>query len=314
MRTIAQLGLIIVLLAAIFIVAAKELPNNLAAESSTPQTVSTLVPKALIPSPSEGQGGQTSTGSGSSTSSGNNGNGSNVTTSSTSNETSNWAGYVATGGNYTSVSGSWVVPSPSANGINSADAAWVGIGGVTSNDLIQAGTQNFVSANGDVQTAAFYELLPDTSVDLSSISVNSGDSVSVTVSQISSGEWSIYFIDNTNGQSSTTNVYYDSSLSSADWIEEDPSDGIGQIPFDDFGSISFSDCQTTVNASAQSISSANGQALTMVSGDGSDLATTSSLDGNGFTVNEVGDGANQINQDFITPDQLYRRATAFLNF
>src|ERR1041385_7576167 len=47
----------------------------------------------------------------------------------------NWAGYVASGGTYTGVSGSWVVPSVSDPTGESADATWVGIGGVGSDDL-----------------------------------------------------------------------------------------------------------------------------------------------------------------------------------
>src|SRR5258707_409862 len=52
----------------------------------------------------------------------------------------NWAGYVSQKGVYTGVSGSWVVPSVTSTSQNAADAAWVGIGGVLTHDLIQAGT------------------------------------------------------------------------------------------------------------------------------------------------------------------------------
>src|SRR5690348_4888732 len=59
---------------------------------------------------------------------------------------SNWAGYVAEGGTYTGVSGAWHVPVPQDSAATSvaADATWVGIGGVESHDLIQAGTQAIV--------------------------------------------------------------------------------------------------------------------------------------------------------------------------
>src|SRR5438067_6974472 len=46
----------------------------------------------------------------------------------------NWSGYAATGGTFTSVSGTWIVPSVSVTTAG-ADATWVGIGGATSTDL-----------------------------------------------------------------------------------------------------------------------------------------------------------------------------------
>jgi hypothetical protein len=65
------------------------------------------------------------------------------------NHSNNWAGYVATGGTFTSVSGSWIVPQVNATG-TSSDATWVGIGGTTSRDLIQTGTRAVVNSNGQV--------------------------------------------------------------------------------------------------------------------------------------------------------------------
>src|SRR5580693_2390477 len=57
------------------------------------------------------------------------------------NKSYNWAGYTASGGNFTSVTGTWDIPQISGSASPSADATWVGIGGVTTQDLIQAGTQ-----------------------------------------------------------------------------------------------------------------------------------------------------------------------------
>ena len=165
---------------------------------------------------------------------------SNVTSAeSTSNITSNWAGYAAESGTFTSVTGSWIVPTVNESGDTSADAAWIGIGGISSDDLIQVGTQNIVTPDGQVQSSAFYELLPDTSQPLNEININPGDSISASINEVSSGQWTISLVDNTNGQSFNQNVEYNSSLSSAEWIEEDPSDGTSEIPFDNFGSINF---------------------------------------------------------------------------
>src|SRR6185503_10225868 len=62
----------------------------------------------------------------------------------TTDTSTNWSGYAATGGTYTSVTGTWTVPTVSATTAG-ADATWVGIGGINSTDLIQAGTEATVS-------------------------------------------------------------------------------------------------------------------------------------------------------------------------
>ena len=77
----------------------------------------------------------------------------------------NWSGYAALSGKFTAVSGSWIVPVVSGtSGVSTADATWVGIGGVSANDLIQTGTTNNVDSAGTVSTYAFYELLPNASL------------------------------------------------------------------------------------------------------------------------------------------------------
>jgi hypothetical protein len=197
------------------------------------------------------------------------------------NTTSNWAGYVSSGEAYTGVSGTWTVPQASGSGETSADATWIGIGGVTSDDLIQAGTQNVVTPNGQVESSAFYEMLPDTSQDITSVTINPGDSVTFNLSETSPGIWTLDLTDNTNGGSYSTQLSYNSSESSAEWIEEDPSDGISEIPFDDFGTVSFINGTTIINGSSESISASNGQAITMINSDDEPLATTSSLGANG---------------------------------
>jgi hypothetical protein len=299
--------MVLVLLAAIFGVASKDLASLQTVTNSSGIQVITI-PHNLVPDSisrhaiNGGNGSTNNSGTGS---------GSSVSTSSTSNTTSNWAGYSATGGNFTSVRGSWIVPNASGVGVNSADAAWVGIGGVSTNDLIQAGTQNIVNADGQVQTSAFYEILPDISQNISSLIVSPGDSVSVSINETSYDNWAINFKDNTNGQSSSTNLNYDSSLSSAEWIEEDPSDGYSEIPFDDFGSIQFTGGQTTENGTTESIAGAKGLALTMVSSDGSqELAGTSNLasDGSSFTVTEMNYSSSDVAYNYEFPGSLIRRA------
>src|SRR5207245_2487158 len=84
---------------------------------------------------------------------------------------------LASGGSFTAVTATWVVPQVSATSTG-ADATWVGIGGLNSRDLIQAGTQASVGG-GSVTYEAWVEMLPQSSRTVS-LSVNPGDSVTTS--------------------------------------------------------------------------------------------------------------------------------------
>ena len=206
----------------------------------------------------------------------------------------NWSGYVATAGQtavgqtakqFTSVSGTWTIPTVAPASSTEADTAWVGIGGVTTQDLIQAGTQAVTNPNGTVSYQAWYETLPQTTSPLN-INVDPGDSVSVTIAETSVNEWLVSFRDNTTGQSASQNLAYNSSLSSAEWIEEMPLNGNVFVPLDNFGAISFSGATAVENGNTVTISGAGAQPLSMVTNADQALATPSAIgaDGESFTV------------------------------
>jgi hypothetical protein len=194
---------------------------------------------------------------------------------------SNWSGYMATNGSFTTVSGSWRATSPSGNGsTTSADSTWIGIGGVTSGDLIQTGTENIVSASGQVSTAAFYELLPDYAITITSLTVSPGDSMSASIVNTGGSAWKISIIDTTDGQSFSITVSYASSLSSAEWIEEDPSySARHQIPFDNFQAAYFTSASTTENGATVNLSGSTAQPIIMVDGSGQFIAVPSVISG-----------------------------------
>jgi hypothetical protein len=158
------------------------------------------------------------------------------------------------------------------------DAAWIGIGGVSSNDLVQTGTSNMVDASGDVSTFVFYELLPDAALEVTSFPVSAGDSMSASISQTSSSNWRISITDNTTGQNYTTAVRYTSTYSSAEWIEEDPSylDG-SLVPFDSFSHVIFTNGKTTMNGSQSTVASSNAAPITLVDSHSQPLVTPSVL-------------------------------------
>lgn len=197
----------------------------------------------------------------------------------------NWAGYSISGTNNTSVSATWSIPSVTGTGHTSADAEWVGIGGISSSDLIQAGTQNIVSPSGQVSTQAFYETLPNASQTIP-VTINTNDSVTVSITQQSNGQWQINFKDNTTNGTYSTNISYASSLSSAEWILEAPSNGRSILPLDNFNAVSFSSCSVTENNTTQDLSQSNALPIQMDNNLGQQLATASGIGGDGasFTI------------------------------
>ena len=202
------------------------------------------------------------------------------------NTSHNWSGYAATGGAYTSVTGTWTVPQFSPDGSFGIDAAWVGIGGVRSRDLIQAGTQQTVSGSGSTQYEAWVEMLPRSSRPVP-LRVHAGDSVTVSISEESPDQWSIAFTNNTTGQTYQSTEQYSSSHSSAEWVEEAPSSGRGALlPLDNFGSIQFSSGSAVKDGQTVTVAGANARAITMLGDTNQALAVPSSLsdDGTGFTV------------------------------
>lgn len=198
----------------------------------------------------------------------------------------NWSGYAATGGPFTSVSGTWTIPVVPPASSTEADASWVGIGGVTGQDLIQAGTQAVTDRSGGVSYQAWYETLPQATQPIS-LAVNGGDSITASLSETAANTWQISVRDNTTGQSYENTITYASSLSSAEWIEEMPSDGNSSIPLDNFGTISFSGASAVMNGSQVSLSGAGARPITMITQAGQTLASPSAIGGDGASFNVV---------------------------
>lgn len=205
--------------------------------------------------------------------------------SASANTSLNWSGYVASNGTYTSVTGTWIVPTIAATDAAAADATWVGIGGTNSKTLIQAGTQAVVNNSGGISYQAWYETLPQATQPIS-LGVAPGNSITATLSETSPNKWNISLTDNTTDQSFQTAIAYDASLSSAEWIEEMPSDENNFLPLDNFGTVSFTNGSATENGIFVTIAQSGPQPLTMVNNGDQTLASPSALGANGesFTV------------------------------
>ena len=111
-------------------------------------------------------------------------------------QSNNWSGYnqglLEKGKSFSSISGTWTVPTASAHKAKEAEysSTWVGIGGgclntacsVTDNTLIQAGTEQDVAANGKASYYAWYELIPAPSTQVT-LKVAPGNRITVSIKQ-----------------------------------------------------------------------------------------------------------------------------------
>lgn len=201
----------------------------------------------------------------------------------------NWAGYVANDpGTYTSVTGSWVVPTVSRGMVGTADATWVGIGGVQSDDLIQAGTQAIAGRSGEASYQAWFEILPHVSMPVD-LAVSPGDSMTTTITEESPDNWNIVIHNNTTGKQYEKTVAYRSSKSSAEWVEERVSSLDGSFyPLDNFSAVNFTNALAMKDGQLLQLSQLDAKPLTMVSGSGQILASASKLDEHGqFSVSRT---------------------------
>jgi hypothetical protein len=169
----------------------------------------------------------------------------------------NWAGYVDTGTTFSSVSGTWVVPTAKSDS-EGYSATWVGLGGADSSSsaLEQAGTESDY-VNGKATYSAWYELVPKAPVTLK-LSVHPGDRVSATVS-VSGTRVTVTMSDLTTGKTVTKVLHMsDPDTSSAEWIAEAPLAETGDGAFQvlllaDFGKVSFTGASATATGHSGSI-------------------------------------------------------------
>lgn len=113
----------------------------------------------------------------------------------------NWSGYVATGGTYTSVSASWIVPwgdvcLSSGDGV---EASWVGLDGWNDGTVEQTGII-MDCTKGYPQYYAWWETVPTQPVvQKYGVAVDVDDSITATVTYDGSGTYDLLLTDNTQG-------------------------------------------------------------------------------------------------------------------
>jgi len=133
-------------------------------------------------------------------------------------------------------------------------SSWVGVGGFcedancasVDDSLIQLGTEQDASSNGETQYYAWIEVLPASSVELSpeTYPVNPGDTITASLACTANctpgatQTWALT-MTSTRGWTYSTSLNYASSLLSAEWIEEAPSSFSGVLPLANYGTATF---------------------------------------------------------------------------
>ncbi|MGH7612308.1 MAG: G1 family glutamic endopeptidase [Candidatus Dormibacteria bacterium] len=147
---------------------------------------------------------------------------------------SNWSGYTIESGPYTAVSGDFTVPNVYESATTTDASEWVGIDGQNNSDLIQAGVSEEYdpSTPGTVSLGAWWEILPAAETLITDCSVNPcvdpaypGDTVAVTIQQLSGSTWEIEVQDLTEGWTFSTDETYSGPADSCEWIVEAPEVG-----------------------------------------------------------------------------------------
>ncbi|HEV2216153.1 MAG TPA: G1 family glutamic endopeptidase [Candidatus Dormibacteraeota bacterium] len=193
---------------------------------------------------------------------------------------SNWSGYAITGSGFTSVTGSWTVPTVSATSKATYSSTWIGIDGFNNSSLIQTGTEQDYF-NGSAHYNAWWEILPAAETPIGSITVHPGDKFSASVTRNSGSSWTITISDKTNGQSFTTVQSYGGPGTSAEWIQEAPTVGGRIANLAHYGQTTFD--PGTVNGASPRLTGSEGGVMIQHR---SQVSTPSSPDGDtdGFSV------------------------------
>ena len=198
-------------------------------------------------------------------------------------ESTNWSGYAASGGTYTSVTSSWVQPAETCTSDGIA-AFWVGLDGDLTGDnaVEQIGTSADCTSGSPVYYD-WYELYPAGPV-IYGDTVDPGDNLTATATYTGGGYYDLELVDITHPWTEN-HSYYDPGRanSSAEIITEAPA-----TPLPDFGSVGFSGSYID----GASLSAVGAQSITMIDLNGPVQDEVSSHTSTGNFMITYGTGAN----------------------
>ena len=190
-------------------------------------------------------------------------------------QSTNWSGYAATTGTYTSVSASWTQPPGTCSRGDQYAAFWVGLDGYNSNTVEQTGSE--VDCIGrTAEYYAWYEMYPAASQNYSN-TVRPGDHFNASVTYEGNNQFSLFIADTTRQWSHTTVASLaDAARSSAEVIIEAPccTAGGGILRLADFGTVNI----TGSTANGAALGNAGGATeITMIDNSGRDKDSVSAL-------------------------------------
>jgi hypothetical protein len=137
---------------------------------------------------------------------------------------SNWSGYALGSsktphGTYTSITGTWTVPTVLANSGTRSSSQWIGIDGATNADLVQTGTYAD-SAHGKASYGVWWEILPASGTTIHE-PVRPGQTIVASIVEDTSTKlWTITISNGSWTFVKTTD--YSGKGQSAEWIVEAP--------------------------------------------------------------------------------------------
>ncbi len=152
----------------------------------------------------------------------------------------NWSGYALKGTDFTSASGSWIVPAVTCTSGDQYSAFWVGLDGYNSSTVEQTGTESDCTGT-EASYYAWVEFYPGPSFEILSVPVSPGDTISASVTY-SGIRFTTTITDETTGKtSSTSTIVPGAKRSSAEWVAEAPccDGGSNILPLADFGTGQF---------------------------------------------------------------------------
>jgi hypothetical protein len=209
----------------------------------------------------------------------------------------NWAGYQLAGTGFSGITGTFTVPYlTTAATCDEEISEWIGIDGVNSSSLIQAGVEEgSIDPNtgkcskGNFWMSPWWEILPAYATPITSMTVTAGDRITVTIEQVGGGSWSIELADDNNGQSFSTLQSYSGPGTSAEWIVEAPADtqlcGKGVDPKGATGTCRLAPYSPAINFSGVRFNGTQtGIADDVIVQGGDQIATPSPVINNGFSV------------------------------
>jgi hypothetical protein len=200
----------------------------------------------------------------------------------------NWAGYATRhASNVTKITSTWQVPQVT-NPDEADSSTWIGIGGIESSSLIQAGTDQLLH-EGKPYYYAWIEALPAPPQRITDIDLLPGDTITVTIAKQQGNQWNITMNDHDAGQSVTKKVTYASCLCSAEWIEEAPSINGKETQLANFTSATFTKCAVIVAGQQVTPSMLRSEAISMITPQGKKLVEPQVLADDTFSVVDVAD-------------------------